>query len=92
MNQAQAIHAFYIAGGDHYHRFSPATGHPDTIQKLEDSLASMACACSRPKLASYFGSKTHSNLHHAWKKISTEIEQDELLRRRIQMARRNLES
>lgn len=44
------------------------------------------------KLASYFGSKTHSNLHHAWKKISTQIEEDELLRRRIQAARRNLES
>ena len=42
MNQAQAIHAFYIAGGDHYHRFSPATGRPDTIQKLEDGLASKA--------------------------------------------------
>jgi len=42
MNPAQAIHAFYIAGGDHYHRFSPATGRPDTIQKLEDGLASKA--------------------------------------------------
>jgi hypothetical protein len=40
MNPAQAIHAFYIAGGDHYHRFNPATGSPDTIQKLEEGMTS----------------------------------------------------
>lgn len=44
------------------------------------------------KLASYFGSKTHSTLHHAWKKVSGQLENDETLRRRIQMARRNLET
>jgi nicotinic acid mononucleotide adenylyltransferase len=40
MNPYQAIHAFYIAGGDHYHRFNPATGAPDTIQKLENGMTS----------------------------------------------------
>lgn len=30
-----AIHAFYIAGSDHYHRFAPLTGLPDTIERLE---------------------------------------------------------
>jgi nicotinic acid mononucleotide adenylyltransferase len=39
MNPEQSIHAFYIAGGDHYHRFNPATGRPDTIQKLEEGIA-----------------------------------------------------
>lgn len=39
MNPAQAIHAFYIAGGDHYHRFDPASGSPDTIQRLEEGMA-----------------------------------------------------
>lgn len=43
------------------------------------------------KLASSFGGKTHSTLLHAWKKISTQAEKDEHLRRQIQMARRNLE-
>lgn len=44
------------------------------------------------KLASSFGGKTHSTLLHAWKKISNQIGKDEMLRRQIQMARRNLES
>jgi nicotinic acid mononucleotide adenylyltransferase len=39
MNPAQPIHAFYIAGGDHYHRFHPVTGSPDTIQKLEEGVS-----------------------------------------------------
>lgn len=43
------------------------------------------------KLASAFGGKTHSTLIHAWKKIHEKAEQDETLRRQIQMARRNLE-
>jgi len=43
------------------------------------------------KLASYFGGKTHSTLLHAWKKISKRVEEDEKLRRQIQMARRNLQ-
>lgn len=44
------------------------------------------------KLAASFGGKTHSTLLHAWKKISNQIASDEMLRRQIQMARRNLES
>ncbi len=44
------------------------------------------------KLASAFGGKTHSTLLHAWKKISTQAEKDETLRRQIQMAKRNLEN
>ena len=32
------IHAFYIAGSDHYHRTRPATGDPDTIARLEDGI------------------------------------------------------
>lgn len=43
------------------------------------------------KIASAFGGKTHSTLLHAWKKISTQIENDETLRRQIQMTRHNLE-
>ena len=39
LNPAQPIHAFYIAGGDHYHRFHPVTGSPDTIQKLEERMS-----------------------------------------------------
>lgn len=44
------------------------------------------------KLAASFGGKTHSTLLHAWKKISQQIGNDEILRRQIQMARRNLET
>jgi nicotinic acid mononucleotide adenylyltransferase len=40
LNPTQAIHAFYIAGGDHYHRIDPASRLPDTIQKLEDGIIS----------------------------------------------------
>ncbi|MBS3903795.1 MAG: chromosomal replication initiator protein DnaA [Simkania sp.] len=43
------------------------------------------------KLSSSFGGKTHSTLLHAWKKIAEQLEKDELLRRQVQMARRNLE-
>ncbi len=38
MNPRQRIHAFYIAGSDHFHRADPVSGHPDTIQKLEDGI------------------------------------------------------
>jgi len=44
------------------------------------------------KLASSFGGKTHSTLLHAWKKISGQLSQDDILRRQIDMARRNLEA
>jgi chromosomal replication initiator protein len=43
------------------------------------------------KMASAFGGKTHSTLLHAWKKVSQQLENDETLRRQIEMARRNLE-
>jgi chromosomal replication initiator protein len=43
------------------------------------------------KLASSFGGKTHSTLLHAWKKVSEQVPQDEVLRRQIQLAKRNLE-
>jgi len=42
MNPKQGMHAFYIAGGDHYNRWDPVSGRPDTIQKLEDGVASLA--------------------------------------------------
>lgn len=44
------------------------------------------------KLAASFGGKTHSTLLHAWKKISNQIGKDDMLRRQIQMARRNIEN
>jgi hypothetical protein len=31
MNPHQRIHAYYLAGGDHYHRYHPGAGQPDTI-------------------------------------------------------------
>ncbi len=46
---------------------------------------------SLSKLSSSFGGKTHSTLIHAWKKIQEQVEKDEILKRQIQMARRNLE-
>lgn len=44
------------------------------------------------RLSSAFGGKTHSTLLHAWKKISRQVEKDDMLRRQIDMARRNLET
>lgn len=44
------------------------------------------------KLSSSFGGKTHSTLLHAWKKIAEQLEKDDMLKRQIQMARRNLEN
>jgi hypothetical protein len=38
----RAIHAFYIAGCDHYHRIRPETGNPDTIARLEDGITRRA--------------------------------------------------
>ena len=43
------------------------------------------------KMASSFGGKTHSTLLHAWKKISKEIATNDLLKRQIQIVKRNLE-
>ncbi len=44
------------------------------------------------RLGSAFGGKTHSTLLHAWKKIAGQVEKDEILRRQIDMARRNIEA
>jgi len=34
----QKVDSFYIAGTDHYNRYNPETGKPDTIQKLENGV------------------------------------------------------
>jgi len=39
LNADRAVHAFYLVGSDHYHRWDPRTGLPDTIQRLEDGIA-----------------------------------------------------
>lgn len=44
------------------------------------------------KIASSFGGKTHSTLLHAWKKISDQIQISEVLRKQVQMVRRNIET
>lgn len=44
------------------------------------------------KIASNFGGKTHSTLLHAWKKVSTEIQTDETLRRQVQMTKNKVGS
>jgi chromosomal replication initiator protein len=44
------------------------------------------------RLSSAFGGKTHSTLHHAWKKIAGQVEKDQILRQQIDMVRRNLEA
>lgn len=44
------------------------------------------------KIASSFGGKTHSTLLHAWKKITDQIQMNEMLRRQVQMVRRNIET
>ena len=35
---SRPLHVFYLAGSDHCHRFAPRTGHPDTIQRLEEGV------------------------------------------------------
>ncbi len=44
------------------------------------------------KIAASFGGKTHSTLLHAWKKVSDQIQINEMLRRQVQMVRRNIEN
>ena len=44
------------------------------------------------KIASSFGGKTHSTLLHAWKKIADQIQVSEMLRKQVQMVRRNIEN
>ena len=43
------------------------------------------------KIAASFGGKTHSTLLHAWKKISDQIQINEMLRRQVHMVRKNIE-
>jgi chromosomal replication initiator protein len=47
---------------------------------------------SSKKLSPAFGGKTHSTLHHAWKKIKNQLESDETLRKQVETVRRNLEN
>ncbi|HSX13065.1 MAG TPA: chromosomal replication initiator protein DnaA [Chlamydiales bacterium] len=44
------------------------------------------------KIASSFGGKTHSTVLHAWKKISDQVQVNELLRKQVQMVRRSIET
>lgn len=43
------------------------------------------------KIAASFGGKTHSTLLHAWKKISSQVQVNEMLRKQVQMVRRHIE-
>lgn len=43
------------------------------------------------KIAASFGGKTHSTLLHAWKKITDQIQLNEMLRKQVQMVRRHIE-
>jgi chromosomal replication initiator protein len=44
------------------------------------------------KIAASFGGKTHSTLLHAWKKIADAVQINDMLRRQVQMVKRNIES
>jgi chromosomal replication initiator protein len=44
------------------------------------------------KIGASFGGKTHSTLLHAWKKITDQIQVNEMLKRQVQMVRRNIET
>ena len=48
MNPLQSIHAYYIAGSDHYHRYRPMTGNPDTLIKLEQGVTRAADGFDNP--------------------------------------------
>ncbi len=37
-HRARPLHVFYLAGSDHFHRLTPQTGRPDTIQRLEEGV------------------------------------------------------
>ena len=43
------------------------------------------------KIAASFGGKTHSTLLHAWKKITDQIQINDMLRKQVQMVRRHIE-
>lgn len=44
------------------------------------------------KIASFFGGKSHSTLLHSWKKIQSEIEKNETMKRQIEMVQKNIHS
>ena len=44
------------------------------------------------QLAASFGGKTHSTLLHAWKTIEKKVHEDDILKRQIDMVRRNISS
>ena len=44
------------------------------------------------KIAESFGGKTHSTLLHAWKKISQDIKDNQMLFRQVQMVKKNIQS
>jgi nicotinic acid mononucleotide adenylyltransferase len=37
-NKELPLHMFYLVGSDHFHRFTPREGRPDTIQRLETGI------------------------------------------------------
>jgi nicotinic acid mononucleotide adenylyltransferase len=38
VHKAWPLHVFYLAGSDHFHRFTSLEGRPDTIQRLETGI------------------------------------------------------
>ncbi len=62
-----------------------------TARQIAMYLAKELIGESLVKIASAFGGKTHSTLLHNWKKIAKEIQNNERLRRQVQMTRRNIE-
>lgn len=63
-----------------------------TARQIAMYLAKELIGESLTKIASAFGGKKHSTLLHAWKKVSKELENNERLRRQIQMTRQNIEA
>ncbi len=55
-------------------------------------LAKELISDSLQKIASSFGGKTHSTLLHAWKKITTELKNNNTLSRQVEMIKRNIEA
>lgn len=66
--------------------------HQEIVQARQAAmyLAKEMIDDSLTKIASSFGGKTHSTLLHAWKKITDQIQVNEILRRRIQIVKRNI--
>ncbi len=63
-----------------------------TARQVAMYLAKELIDDSLMKIAVSFGGKTHSTLLHAWKKITDQVQLNEILRRQVQMVRRNIES